>query len=175
VGASYLVVTAAYTVEGLHYLSELDADLPAYWSAGHQPSGASVDLAHARWAVGDAITAIDLCAGVLGRLHRAYPRNDREMDLGQAARDSRLAELPEPSAWLRSVDADSKYRYVPALRHALVHRTVRRPIEMTLGRGARRGLIQLEGDPELEVRVEVLVPLCRDVALQHVSAFVSPH
>ena len=97
-GASHLVVTAAYTVEGLHYLAELDSELPPYWLAGHHPDGASVDLAHARWGVADAITAIDLCAAALGRIHCGYPKNDHEMDFREAAKDGKLAALPAPSA-----------------------------------------------------------------------------
>lgn len=173
-GASYLLVTAAYTVEGLHYLSEVDARLPSYWPSGHTPEGASVDLAHARWAVADAITAIDLCAGALGRIHRGYPKTQYEMDFRQAAKDQKLAALPEPNAWLRSVGEDPEYGKVEALRHALVHRTVRRPIHMALGKGARRGLVQLEDNGDvIEIHDEVLVPLCRDLALRHVAEFVA--
>ena len=63
---------------------------------------------------------------------------------------------------------------VEDLRHALVHRTVRRPIYMTFGKGAERGRVQLEKNGAVqEIHVDTLVPLCRDLALRHVSEFVT--
>jgi hypothetical protein len=47
----------------------------------------TVDLAYARWAVADTITAIDLVSATLGRLRRTHPhpQTGREMDFGPAA------------------------------------------------------------------------------------------
>jgi hypothetical protein len=171
-GAGYLLVFAAYTVEGLHYLSEVDAALAPYWPAGHTPPGASVDLSHARWAIGDVITAIDLCAGALGRMHCGYPdRQGREMDFGLAKKDARLRRLPACKQWIDGVTNDTQYTETWELRGALVHRTVIRPIEMKLGAGARRARIRLDGGSL--IGVEELVPRSRDLALRHVSGFVT--
>ena len=170
VRAGYLLVFAAYTVEGLHYLFELDAPLARYWPEGHTPRGTSVDLSHARWALGDAITAIDLCAGALGRMHCGYPRNGREMDFGLAKRDAQLRKLPACKHWIDCVANDAEYTETWDLRGALVHRTVTRPIEMALGAGARRGRIEVKGG--ILIGVDELVLRSRDLALVHVSAFV---
>jgi hypothetical protein len=171
-GAGYLLTFAAYTVEGLHYLSEVDAELSPYWRAGHTPPGASVDLSHARWAIADAITAIDLCAGALGRMHCGYPDSKgREMHFGLAKRNAVLRKLPACKQWIDSVANDPEYTQTWGLRGALVHRTVIRPIEMTLGAGARRARIQL--DANTLIGVEELVPRSRDLTLRHVSAFVT--
>jgi hypothetical protein len=170
-GAGYLLVFAAYTVEGLHYLSEVDAALAPYWPSGHTPPGASVDLSHVRWAIADAITAIDLCSGALGRMHCGYPKKGREMDFGLAKKNAGLRKLPACNRWIDRVANDAQYTETWELRGALVHRTVIRPIEMTLGAGARRARIQLDGTTM--IGVEQLVPRSRDLALRHVSAFVT--
>ena len=173
-GAMSLLVFAAYTVEGLHYLAELDAALPPHRAEGYIPAGGSVDLAHARWAIADAITAIDLCAGALGRVHSDYPdRRGQEMDFGLAKRDARLGELPACKQWIDGVQNDPVYIKTWELRGALVHRTARKPIEMS-GAGARRSRLHLEADPtSAAIGVEELVPRSRDLALRHVAGFLT--
>jgi hypothetical protein len=69
--AGGLLVWAAWTVEGMHYLTDVDASLPRPPYAAHNHE--AVDLSHTRWATVDAITAIDLCAALLGRMHCGYP------------------------------------------------------------------------------------------------------
>jgi len=63
---------AAWAVESLHYLDDIDR---AY-DTSHKVIGAHrpdvVDVAHARWATGTCITALDLCAAGLGRSFCAH-------------------------------------------------------------------------------------------------------
>jgi hypothetical protein len=153
----------------------MNATPAPYWAEGHVPAGASVDVAHARWAIADAITAIDLCAGALGRMHSGYPNSKgQEMDFGLAKRDAGLGKLPACKKWIDGVTNDAEYTETWKLRGALVHRTARRPIEMSLGAGARRSRLHLEAEPvSAAIGVEELVPRSRDLALRNVSAFLT--
>ncbi|WP_156745006.1 hypothetical protein [Mycobacterium sp. E2238] len=61
---------AVWTAEVSDYLEKLDAGHPG-GDAHVPPTGTHpdlVDIAHVRWATGNAITAIDLCAATIGRL-----------------------------------------------------------------------------------------------------------
>jgi hypothetical protein len=180
-GAGALLVWAAWTVEGMYYLADVDASLPRPPYAGHNHE--AVDLSHARWATVDAVTAIDLCAASLGRMHCDYPKKGREMDFGISRENSALLALPAPGEWMRAVCADDQYEQVRGLRDALVHRTARRRIEVTIssslsltgvGGGARTSRARLHlSDPAAAIPVEDLVPRCRDVAQRHVGAFMA--
>jgi hypothetical protein len=87
--AAGFALTAAWTVEALHYLVDLDAHLALAdrLSAVLDYAKHPVELAHARWAAGDAMTAVDLCSAALGRLFASYPnKRGHEMDFGHAPR-----------------------------------------------------------------------------------------
>jgi hypothetical protein len=63
-------IWAVWAAEGSDYLDKLDATHPGS-SAHVQPTNTHpdlVDISHVRWATGNAITAIDLCAATMGRL-----------------------------------------------------------------------------------------------------------
>src|SRR5687767_5672408 len=78
--AGALFVWAAWTVESLHYLADLDAAYALNGPiAGHHTD--VVDVAHTRWATSAAITAIDLCAAGLGRAYCKWT-GPNEFDLG---------------------------------------------------------------------------------------------
>jgi hypothetical protein len=179
-GASGLMLWAMWTVEGMYYLTDVDAVLPPPPRAHNHEA---VDLSHARWATVDAVTAIDLCAAALGRMHCEYPRKDREMDFGIARENEILVALATPGAWIRAVCADKQYEQLRGLRDALVHRTARRRIDVGIpsslgltgvGGPPRPSRVRLTlSDPEEAIPVERLVPQCRDVARRHVAAFVA--
>src|SRR5687768_12483399 len=65
--AGALLVWAAWSVDCLHYLDDVDGeyDRSRTVRGGHRPD--VVDIAHVRWATGTCITALDLCAAGLGR------------------------------------------------------------------------------------------------------------
>src|SRR3954467_12529501 len=82
------VLEAASVVDGLHFLADLLASVAITKNEpvlGHPAQ--TVDLAWARWAVADTITAIDLASAALGRLRRTHPhpQTGREMDFGSGA------------------------------------------------------------------------------------------
>ncbi len=64
-------IWAVWTAEGSDYLEKLDAG----YLVGPVPPGAPradlVDISHVRWATGNAITAIDLCAATIGHCSAA--------------------------------------------------------------------------------------------------------
>lgn len=174
-GAESLAIWAALTVEGLHYLADVDAALRRPPSSRDVRTGATyhradaVQQAHARWATADAVTAIDLCAGALGRMHCGYPKDSREMDFHDARRDQALLALAEPSAWITAVRGDADYRDLWPLREQLVHRYAVRTIELG---GVHSGRVSLHRSGGALIAIEDLVPWCRDVALRHVRAFL---
>ena len=63
-----LAMWAAWSVESLHYLADIDQLQIGYPAsvAGHHAD--VIDIAHVRWATGTAITSLDLCAATAGRL-----------------------------------------------------------------------------------------------------------
>src|SRR6266481_6554674 len=65
--AGALLLWAAWCIDCLYYLDDVDYAYDSSHRAvgGHQPQ--VVDIAHARWATGTCITALDLCAAALGR------------------------------------------------------------------------------------------------------------
>src|SRR5690349_12740359 len=58
-----LLMWAVFSADSLHYLADVDARPEI--EGDHDPDTA--DIAHARWATGTCITALDLCAAALGR------------------------------------------------------------------------------------------------------------
>jgi hypothetical protein len=94
-----LVAHAAWSVEALHYLVDLDAHLFSTSPPGLLGHGDQIaDIAHARWSAGTAITAIDLCAAALGRLRcGAARRNRHEYDLRELC-VATLATSPLPGS-----------------------------------------------------------------------------
>lgn len=90
--AGAFVSWAGSAVESLFYLTDLDAQIAS--KTEDSPLGHNwqvVDHAHARWAVGTAITALDLCAAALGRLLAGYPTTSgHELDLRRAQGLSQL-------------------------------------------------------------------------------------
>src|SRR5438874_9903263 len=62
-----LLLFAVWAVESLYYLGDLDQRLDPSQATIGEHSADVVDVAHARWATGTCITALDLCAAALGR------------------------------------------------------------------------------------------------------------
>lgn len=62
---------AVWTAQGSEYLEKLDANCDF---------NGVVDIAHVRWATGNAITAVDLCAAAMGRQFCGH-RGRNELDM----------------------------------------------------------------------------------------------
>lgn len=170
---------AGSAVDSLYYLADLDTQVAG--ETEDEPLGHNwqvVDHAHARWAVGTAITGVDLCGAVLGRLLAGYPKGGgHEMDLGRAHTTATITAHPTAGPWVAGVLADANYQLVLNARHALTHRrmtqTIGRSFEGSSGAGARTRTYLNVPDAGGPVTIEVphLVAAARDCSFQHVEGF----
>lgn len=170
-----LFAWAASTVDGLHYLDDIDQAYDASHSVVGLHRGDIVDVAHARWATSTSITALNLCAAGLGRCFCAH-KDRQELDLGSfdsARRRKQRADLRVklPSAALQWVDGvleDPEYKKIKAARDWLIHSRLKRHFSMASGGPSQRLKLEVDGT-QLEIRY--IVKLARDVATKHVTGF----
>ena len=143
---------------------------------GHHPD--VVDMAHVRWAAGTAVTAIDLCAAALARLHcgttssregsisdfRPDPRNQRR----------RVALPPAALDWLDSVLADASYGAIKLARDPMTHGKLIRTLQIGVtppGPHEQRTLFPVAVSPQGMAARDVIL-LAVDVGVRHVASFV---
>ena len=167
--AGALFAWAAWTVESLHYLDDIDRSYDTLRTAidGHRRD--VVDVAHARWATSTCITALDLCAAGLGRSFCGHS-GVKEFDLGSFAlkkpssrQAARRADLPVLALhWVNAVLSDMDYLTIKAARDWLIHSRLNRHLSLS-----GRLKLQLE-TTQVDIRHVVLT--ARDLATQHVSA-----
>jgi hypothetical protein len=161
--AGALFIWAVSAVDALHYLADVDA---------------SYDVAHARWAAGTSMTALDLCAAALGRAICKHP-GPNELNLGSfdASRSSQraqalLGKLPNAAAqWLNSVLADPRFVDLKAARDALTHRRLPRHFFASVGSPGPDKRLELQVGAK-QVRIADLVIEVRDLATTHVAALI---
>jgi hypothetical protein len=169
--AGALFAWAAWAVECLHYLDDLDCAFDDTQStiAGHRPD--VVDVSHARWATGTCVTALDLCAAGLGRAFCGHT-GEREFDLGDfdlARRSSKAcrAKLPSPAQqWLDDVFADPDYEVIKSARDWLTHRRVKRHFTLVAGGPPQRLVLELSTG---KLPVRQLIELAKELATRHVT------
>ena len=98
--ASSCVLWATSAVDGLAYLDDLDTARNGGARVANGHDALVVDVAHASWAAGTAMTALDLCAAAIGFLylpprHRYYDMGNvlavLDKEIGVRRRASRLA------------------------------------------------------------------------------------
>jgi hypothetical protein len=119
---------AVWAAEGSDYLAKLDATHLGS-SAYVLPTNTHpdlVDISHVRWATGNAITAIDLCAATMGRLFcgiTAPPElslRDFDRKSNRRKRDrARCRTLSGLVKWVRRQPASTPPRDVKSLRALL--------------------------------------------------------
>jgi hypothetical protein len=78
--AGALFMWAVSTVDCLYYLDDIDHDFDSSRKPLEDHRRDIIDVAHARWATGSSITALDLCAAGLGRSFCAN-KGIHELDL----------------------------------------------------------------------------------------------
>lgn len=196
--ASGCVLWATSAVDGLAYLDDLDAALDgsARMATGHD--ALVVDLAHARWAAGTAMTALDLCAAAIGLLY--LPARKRYYDMGDvlaaldkeakiAAASTSASRRPSwpPRQGVRpwivdlagdpgaALPVDNDFALLRAVRDPLTHRTMARHIGITIGGGPQRAdrtMLTVDGQPD-PVSVDVVVDTAKGLAARHVGRFVA--
>jgi hypothetical protein len=175
--AASCLTWAVAAVDSLHYLQDLDAALPGtrLLPGGHD--ALTVDLAHARWAAGTAMTALDLCAAAIGHLYRLLRGDGQYHDMGsitRAIKKAKPADRARASGWINPALADPDFGVVQAVRHPLTHRTVARHLSVTVGAGEQRvgrTLLEVAGLPA-PLPVHELVRRSRGLATRHVGHFV---
>jgi hypothetical protein len=161
-----LLLFGSRAVESLYYLADLDArdDLSTNTIDGHAPD--VVDVAHARWATGACVTAIDVCAAALARAYGYTGK--QQLALGGLKPDKKLRSSLPPlaSAWADAVFADPEYKVVVEARHALTHSLLirhfsapRKRLRLSLSTG--------------EVHVPALIEHARSVGERHLLALVA--
>lgn len=172
-----LLFWALRSADALHYLGDIDdADDASRCTAGnHLPD--LVDVAHARWATGTCMTALDLAAAGLARALGGH-HGHREFVLGdfakpQKAARSVIAGLP-PAAmlWISQVLADTSFTLIKDARDALTHRRLVRHQCMSAGSSAPNPRLELSVGPQ-RVPVSRLVRSARDLATSHLSQLLS--
>lgn len=138
-----LLLWASWTVDSLHYLEELDrAVFDGRVEAASRYERDTLDLAHGRWTLASALTALDLCGAALARSKLAVGSDRREVSLGEIGPNDRRAEkrfhqLPDPAKeWVVRTLTDDDYRLLTALRHPMTHSSVGRSIHRVLGSSA---------------------------------------
>jgi len=175
--AGALFAWALRAVESLHYLDDIDRayDVSHTVIGTHRPD--VVDVAHARWATGTCITALDLCAAGLGRALCAHS-GPRELDLADFDSNSPFKRIvarrallhPLALDWIDSVCAEAEYQKIKGARDWLVHSRLTQHFTISCGGPPQRLKLQLE-TTQLEVRH--IVEVARDVATRGVEAFLN--
>lgn len=179
--AGALLAWAAWSVDSLHYLSDIDHDYDASHTVtgGHRPDVA--DVAHARWATGTCITALDLCAAGLGRTFCSYksPRELALPDFDPGKPSKRVNALravlpPTVRQWADDIFADLRYKEIKAARNWLTHSRVKRHFTLATGGPPQRLQLDLE---TTRLGVRQIVEVARDLATQRVSELLTmlPH
>ncbi|MCB0191355.1 MAG: hypothetical protein KDJ65_05375 [Anaerolineae bacterium] len=172
--AGALFAWASKAVEEIYYLNDIDLTFEASGQTigNHNPD--VVDLAHARWATGTCITALDLCAAAFGRTFCGHTSN-REMDMSffdKAGRykqeaTQRRKQLPATAlAWIDGVLIDTEYMQTKSARNWLTHSRVTRHFK--LGPDSRQRLrLSIDGH---KIPVRQVIETARGVAVHHISA-----
>jgi len=177
-----LLLWATWAVEGLYYLDDLDATIQAGYPnsvSSHHPD--VVDIAHVRWATGTAITAIDLCAAVLGRLYCGWT-NSKEMDLRDfdpliKNNSKRIAKVrsalpPSALAWVDNVLADAHYQNFQGARNQFTHAWLNRDLQCGSVSGhASRTAFKIT-PTNIGIGARDLVYQSKEFSGQHVKAFL---
>jgi hypothetical protein len=184
------VLWATSAVDGLAYLDDLDtARDGGARVVGNGHDALVIDVAHARWAAGTAMTALDLCAAAIGFLylpprHRYYDMAnvleilDKEIGVAATSWSSRPPGWPPRQGvrpWIVDLTADDDYQLIKAVRDPLTHRTLARHIGIALGGGperADRTMLKVDGQTD-PVPVHVVVDTATRLAARHVGRFVA--
>ena len=119
---------AVWTVDGLHYLRDLDEhpERLRWIAASHYDD--TIDLSHARWAAGSAITALDLGAAAIGARHNLSARRPGQVhDVAELDQDHRGNLCVTCLRWVDAVVDDPDYTILESVRHPLTHRSLDRP------------------------------------------------
>lgn len=190
----HLSSAAGRSAESLIYLAELDdRRFKNTWPVDEYQNDV-VDDGHVRWAATGALTSLDLCMAAAARLGgfaqrppKGYGedsiRNYYTVRRSGKIEDKRHLVIPPWRAWIDGVVGDPRYETLLRVRNALVHADVFRVINVIIGQLAGHSLrygykigplnspVQQTSHPKIMARE--IIELSRDVALDHVGAFIA--
>lgn len=178
--AEALLIWAKWAAEGVCYAVDLD-DAHRKGPApvgGYSPD--VLDVSHARWAAGSAVTALDLCAAVLGRRYCSAGQSGNEWSLRRfdastsQKNANRLTQLPEDAQlWVQEVLADPDYRTVVDARDPLTHSWVTQNVYITLGADIPRRVAFQVSPQQGEIEPRDLLLTAKRVAVTHMERFLA--
>lgn len=173
-----LLAWALSCVEALHYLVDFDATYDATRLMPGEHSGAVIDVAHARWATGTSVTALDLCAAAFGRAYCKHA-GPIELDLGSfltsgsKKQRSRWSALPAGAQqWLTAVNTDPAFAELKAVRDALTHRRLPRRIYASVGSPLPDPRLDIQVGSSLKPVGQIVLEACK-VSTEHVVALIA--
>jgi hypothetical protein len=177
--AGALLSWAMWAAEDVGYLDHLDHR--AFGGRrrtlyGYHPD--VVDLAHVRWAAGSAVTAIDLCAAVLGRNY-CHVKGNHQLALAAFVDKTKglglLAQLPgDAQRWVKAVSRDPDFGTVKRARNPMTHSRLPRTIQggnRKPGPHEQRTSLPVGPNGAL-VGARDIVLLAKAVAQKHVEYFL---
>ena len=165
VECSALISWAVFSVECLHYLSDLDSAQAGASSTFDGHTANTIDIAHVRWATGTSVTALDLCAAGLGRAFCGIVDGDRELSLESFGKPKWKKHLPASALeWTKAVRGDVRYQITKNARNPLTHARVVRHFT-----GSKRPDLSIGGK---RYSVREIVETSRDLATERVAGFV---
>lgn len=173
--AGALFYWAVSCVDSLQYLVDLDIAYDGSRSTPGEHSHDIVDVSHARWATSSCITALDLCAAVLGRVF-CNTTGPHELDLGSFdSKHKKQYQKNLPSIaiqWIDCVINDKLFSEIKIARDALIHRRLLRHFEMKAGSPEPANRLRLQALSD-KIAVPELIKRSLEVADNHVNAFVA--
>lgn len=182
---------SVWSVDALQYLQDLDQrpERRRWIDAGHHP--ATIDVTHARWAAGIAITALDLGAATLGAQHNLSTRwPDHVHDVVELNKHYRGDLCGGCLRWLDDIVTDPDFEILKSARDPLVHRMLGRALYATINDSlSGRPLTEEEQHPDDRLGLYVPVPgatsgtpreipaaeiveRARDTATRHIVALI---
>jgi hypothetical protein len=190
----HLASAAGRAAESLVYLAELDdRRFKDIWPVdGYQND--VVDDGHVRWATAGALTSLDLCmasAARLGGFAQRPPRGRGEDSIRDyyavthfgKIEDNRHLVISQWRTWIDGVVGDTRYETLLRVRNALVHADAFRINHGTTGPLAGHSMryvynvgpliLPVQQSSHLKIMAREIIELSRDVALDHVGAFVA--
>jgi hypothetical protein len=185
----HLAMAAARGAESLVYLAHLDDKrFAGIWPSDGYANDC-VDDGHVRWAAAGALASLDHCiaaASRLGGFAKNPPQSEDCVRTFYAVTrkgkifDNRFRVPPPWRAWMDGVVTDNRYTRLLDVRNTLVHadafRMIHGTTEPIAGHQYRYGYrIGSMGQPvggAARVGAREIVELSRDIAVDHVTAFV---
>jgi len=188
---AHLALAAARSAESLTYLADLDERrFGGVWPSDNYPND-SVDDGHVRWAATAALTSLDLCMAAsaklgnffIGRAHHEVSIRSYYAVKSSGVTDKRHLVLSPWRTWLDAVISDPRYNDLVRVRNALVHADTLREVHATIGPltghslrfGYNVGCLAapIQTGSHTKFMARQVVELCRDVAQDHVNAFIN--